>query len=75
MSLGRLPEELRSICQQLAGEKGRLHIVDTHGNCLCVLISKSELESLEEALVVLSDDDEVRAVRKSLARVVAAVEA
>lgn len=41
----------------------------THDGSTCVLMTKKELESLEQALEILSDTDGVRAMRDELSRV------
>jgi hypothetical protein len=41
----------------------------THDGTVCVLITKTELDALEQALEILSDSNEVREMREHLARV------
>ncbi len=64
---------LESLCQEVIEHKGR--IVITHPGCddCCVLMSKSELASLEEALQILADTDGVKAMSGQIAQLAAAV--
>jgi PHD/YefM family antitoxin component YafN of YafNO toxin-antitoxin module len=74
VSLHQAQGKLLALYERIACEKGRVEIIDASGACACVLISKSELESLENALAMLSDGDQVRAMRQCLEQVAAAVQ-
>ena len=67
LDLDHVQGELLSIYEKIACEKGRVEIVRHDGACACVLISKAELESLERAIEVLSDSEEVRQLTAHLA--------
>jgi PHD/YefM family antitoxin component YafN of YafNO toxin-antitoxin module len=58
---------LKQILQQVCREKGRVEIRD--GEHACVLISKEELETLEEALEILSNAPDVRKIAQTIAAI------
>ena len=51
--------------------KGRIEITRDGCDDCCVLISKCELEALEQALAILSDTDGVRAMSGQIAQLAA----
>jgi PHD/YefM family antitoxin component YafN of YafNO toxin-antitoxin module len=59
----RLGQILQGVCR----EKGRVEIRD--GEHCCVLISKEELETLEEALEILSNTSDVRKIAQTIAAI------
>jgi PHD/YefM family antitoxin component YafN of YafNO toxin-antitoxin module len=62
------PVNLLDLHQQVYHRRTRVELA-THDGSVCVLISKSELDALEEALEILSDSSDVREMRDHLARV------
>jgi len=54
--------------------KGRIEITRNGSDERCVLISKSELDSIEAALAILSDTDGVKAMSAQIAQLAAVVE-
>ena len=52
--------------------KGRVEITRPGSEQRCVLISQEELQSLERALEILSDTDEVRSICGQIAQLAAA---
>ena len=60
---GRLGQILQRVCR----EKGRVEIRD--GEHACVLISKEELQTLEEALEILANTSDVRRIAKTIAAI------
>ena len=52
--------------------KGRVEITRPGSEQRCVLISQEELQSLERALEILSDTDEVRSMCGQIAQLAAA---
>lgn len=74
LNLNQVQSDLLKLYQSVACQKGRVEIVDGAGSCECVLISKVELETLEHALELLSDTDDVRALTSRLAELAQAAE-
>jgi PHD/YefM family antitoxin component YafN of YafNO toxin-antitoxin module len=60
---GRLGQILSRVCR----EKGRVEIRD--GEHACVLISKEELQTLEEALEILSNTSDVKKIAQTIAAI------
>ena len=58
---------LAALHAHVLSRSGRVEV--TRNGQSCVLISKRELESLEEALEILSDTETVRAMREEIAEV------
>jgi len=56
------------------GKNCRIELADGNGG-VCILISKSELDALEQALEILSDTNECRAMREQLTQLVSTVAA
>ena len=54
------------LLQRIACETGRVEIIGQDSQCDCVLISKQELESLERALEMLSDSEQVRVLTERI---------
>lgn len=57
--------------QLVHARNGRVEL-HTHDGDICVLISKTELDALEQALEILSGTDEVQAMREHLTQIAAA---
>lgn len=70
MDLNEVRQELTRLFDRVVSENQRVEITD--GRDSCVMISKVELESLENALNILGDSDHVRDLRDSLATLAAA---
>jgi PHD/YefM family antitoxin component YafN of YafNO toxin-antitoxin module len=66
--------DLSSIYRKVADEHARVEIRRAGSDQSCVVISKTELESLERALEVLSNARAVRSLSASLAQVAAAAQ-
>jgi hypothetical protein len=69
LNLAQVQGNLMKLYERIACQKGRVEIVSPGGECECVLISKTELDSLERALEVLSDSDDVRALTHEIEHV------
>ena len=67
----QVQDDLLKLYEKIACEKGRVEIIHTDGGCRCVLISKAELDALEHAIELLSDQDGVKSMGNSLAQLVA----
>jgi hypothetical protein len=70
IEIDRLPPDLRDLHHLVVGQIGRIELRDGDG-AACVLISKSELDALEQALDILSETKDVREMREELSRLVA----
>ncbi len=68
--VGRSLEKLH---EDVVRFKGRIEITRDGCDDCCVLISKAELESLEQALAILSNTDGVRAMSGQIAQLAATV--
>lgn len=64
---------LRQLHEQVVRSTRRIEITRTGCDDCCVLISRTELESIERALDILSDTEQVRTVSEKLAQLAAAV--
>lgn len=71
MNIQSVPTHLDELHKQVVEHSSRVELVDNEGGT-SVLIAKSELEALEQALAFLSDTDEARAMRLQIARVASA---
>jgi len=58
--------DLPALYERVAVTKGRVELTRDGSDDSCVIISKSELESLERAIELLSDGDGVRAMHETL---------
>lgn len=58
---------LGQILQRVCREKGRVEIRD--GEHACVLISKEELQTLEDALEILSNTSDVKHIARTIAAI------
>jgi len=73
LNLAQAHGDLVKLCQRVAREASRVRILDADGSCHCVLISRAELDALEEALNILADSRHVRALRASLTQFVSSI--
>ena len=65
MSIDQVQLQLSQLHKQICRAKGRVEIQD--GDNCCVLISKEELESLEQALEILSNTAQVQKMARTIA--------
>ena len=65
MSIDQVQLQLTQIHKQVCRAKGRVEIRD--GDNCCVLISKEELDSLEQALEILSNTSQVQKIARTIA--------
>jgi len=65
MSIDQVQLQLSQIHKQVCRAKGRVEIQD--GDSCCVLISKEELDALEEALEILSNTSQVQKIARTIA--------
>jgi prevent-host-death family protein len=59
LALGEVKAHLSALVSRVSGQHDRV-TVTVHGRPAAVLLSLDELESLEETIAILSDDDAVR---------------
>jgi PHD/YefM family antitoxin component YafN of YafNO toxin-antitoxin module len=71
MSIDQVQLQLSQLHKQICRAKGRVEIQD--GDNCCVLISKEELESLEQALEILSNTAQVQKMARTIAALTHAV--
>lgn len=71
---GDAARSLESLHDEVVRFKGRIEITRNGSLERCVLISKSELDSIESALAILSDTDGVKAMSERIAQLAAVVE-
>ena len=72
---GQVGRSLEKLHDDVVRFKGRIEITRNGCDDCCVLISKAELESLEQALAILSDTDGVRQMSGQIAQLAASVAA
>jgi PHD/YefM family antitoxin component YafN of YafNO toxin-antitoxin module len=72
---GHVSRSLEMLHDEVVRFKGRIEITRPGSSDRCVLISKAELDSLERALAILSDTDEVKAMSGVIAQLAATCEA
>jgi hypothetical protein len=65
-------QSLRQLHEFVAAHHGRIEITRPGSNDRCVLISKPELDSLERAIEILSDSEDVRDICHKIAALAAA---
>ena len=65
MSIDQVQLQLSQIHKQVCRAKRRVEIQD--GDSCCVLISKEELDALEEALEILSNTSQVQKIARTIA--------
>ena len=71
LDVKRAQQDLAKVHERVINGTGRVELTRDGCDERVVLISKAELEAMERALDILSDTDAVRAMRTTLARVVA----
>jgi len=71
MSLQEVKENLEDLVNTVARGKKRVEIVNDSGD-RCVVICKTELDSLEKAIAILSDTNEFKDICSSLNQLAAA---
>jgi PHD/YefM family antitoxin component YafN of YafNO toxin-antitoxin module len=65
MSIEQVQLQLNQLFVQICRAKGRVEIQD--GDNCCVLISKEELDALEQALEILSNTAQVQKIARTIA--------
>lgn len=73
MSLQEVRENLPDLVKLVAQGKKRIEMTGV-GNDKCVLVSKVELDSLEQAIAILADTNEFRTLSQSLNQLAAATD-
>ena len=71
ISIDQVSKHIAQLHQNVCRHKGRVEIHDGQG--VCVLISKEELQSLEQALEILSNTSDVRKMAHTIAALTHAV--
>lgn len=66
MPLGEVKNRLSEVVEQLEREQGRV-VITKHGRPAAVVMSITDLESLEETLDILDNADVVNDIREGLA--------
>ena len=74
LDVSHAQKELAKLYEKVARDKERVEITQPGTEQRCVIISKEELDSLERALEILADSDQVKALRDSLSHLAAASE-
>jgi PHD/YefM family antitoxin component YafN of YafNO toxin-antitoxin module len=64
ISIDQVQDRFNQLHQNVCRARGRVEIKD--GSSTCVLISKEELESLEQALEILSNTADVRKIAQAV---------
>jgi PHD/YefM family antitoxin component YafN of YafNO toxin-antitoxin module len=67
ISIDQVQDRFNQLHQNVCRARGRVEIKD--GSSTCVLISKEELESLEQALEILSNTADVRKIAQAVSEV------
>jgi len=63
--------ELAKLYERVARDRARIEVRRRGSDESCILISKAELDSLERALAILSDEEGVKTLCQSVARIAA----
>jgi hypothetical protein len=71
MSIDQVQSQFTKLHQNICKHKGRVEIHD--GESVCVLISKVELETLEQAIEILSNTSDVQKMARTIAAMTHAV--
>lgn len=69
--VGHVSRMLEQLHADVVRHKGRIEVTRDGCDDCCVLISKAELEAMEQALAILSDTDGVRAMSGQIAQLAA----
>ena len=72
LDVARFHEVVHKIHETVAGRHGRVEVTRDGCDDVCVLISKRELESLEQALTILTECAEYKSMCDEVAQVAAA---
>jgi hypothetical protein len=72
---GHVGRSLEKLHEDVVRFKGRIEITRNGCDDSCVLISKTELDSLERALAILSDTDGVKQMSGQIAQLAASIAA
>ena len=72
--VGHVSRSLEQLHDEVVRFKGRIEITRDGCDDCCVLISKAELDSLEQALAILSDTDGIKAMSGEIAQLAAVCE-
>jgi hypothetical protein len=75
LELTRLRKAIDRIHEQVAGRDGRVEITREGCDDVCVLISRTELESLERAMEILAATEEYQGMCDHISEVAAACDA
>jgi PHD/YefM family antitoxin component YafN of YafNO toxin-antitoxin module len=59
-------QSLTDLLKQVSAGFGRIEIVGPREDCICVLLSKTELDSLEQALEILSGTTGARQMHQQI---------
>jgi PHD/YefM family antitoxin component YafN of YafNO toxin-antitoxin module len=70
LHVSEVARDLDTLCNQIAADHGRVQVNSANGSCDCVLISKIELDSLENALEILADSETGRGLAEDLSQLV-----
>ena len=70
---GQVGRSLEKLHEDVVRLKGRIEITRNGCDDCCVLISKAELDSLEQALAILSDTDGVKQMSGQIAQLAASI--
>ena len=71
--VGYVSSALQKLHEQVARTTARVEITRDGCDDCCVLISKAELDSLERALEILADTEQVRAMSEKVAHLASVV--
>lgn len=71
ITIDQVPSRFLELHKGVCSEKGRVEIHDGKG--VCVLISKVELDALEQALEILSNTSDVQKMARTIAALTHAV--
>lgn len=74
MTAAQAAQDFPSLCALVAKHCGRVEILSSEESQDCVLISKAELESLENALEILADSETTRELSNHLTQLAQIVE-
>ena len=66
VDMTRVGRSIRKLHDQVVGQRQRVEITRAGSDDTCVMISRSELETLERALGILADTDEFHEMCQSL---------
>jgi PHD/YefM family antitoxin component YafN of YafNO toxin-antitoxin module len=70
LDVSKAQRDLAKLYRQVADEKRRVELMGSDGSCGCVLISKEELQSLEHAIELLADTEQVREMTAQFSAVI-----